>query len=71
MIEKLFTVQTDSGITTLNPKCVSAYTHTPKKMGIFKPEYMYVEIHMKSGTIFCATMNMEEWQKWKEIEIGE
>ena len=63
------TIETDSGITTLNPKYVSAYTHSLVEGD--EDWFVLVDIHMVSGTIFTAKMNEVAWNKWKLLNIGE
>lgn len=68
-LQLLVSLETESGITTLNPKYVSAYTHS--LVEVDEDWHMSVDIHMVSGTIFTAKMDEAVWNKWKVLNIGE
>ena len=68
-LQLLVSLDTDSGITTLNPKYVSAYTHNLVEED--EDWFMLVDIHMVSGTIFTAKMDEVVWNKWSVLNIGE
>ncbi len=69
-VPMMVTIETESGITTLNPKYVSAYTHTPIDETPYL-NHLLVDIHMVSGTIFTAKMDAPTWNRWKSLRIGE
>tara|TARA_Y100001937_G_C7015524_1_gene283010 strand:+ start:235 stop:624 length:390 start_codon:yes stop_codon:yes gene_type:complete len=66
----LFTIETESGTTTLSPKHVIAYTHEPIDEEPYR-NCLSVDIHMVSGTIFTAKMDAVTWNNWRTLRIGE
>ena len=68
-LQLLVSLDTDSGMTTLNPKYVSAYTHNLVEED--EDWFMLVDIHMVSGTIFTAKMDAVTWNNWRTLRIGE
>ena len=67
MKDRFFKLDTESGTTTLNMADVSAYSVVLASQGILKSNIYDVEIHMKSGPIFTATMTESEMVVWEDV----